>query len=174
MMAANPIMRALEKLVSANGGDRWILDRLANGERVGDIARDCIIEGYGPISRPFLYRWRDKSEDRREGWKLAMQDAAHAHAEQAGDVLDKLADADTLLLSSAQVSLAKSRSEYKRWLASKLNEEYRDGPQVQVGILAAGDLHLDALRQLGSMDRYRVERAAEVVLIPAETGDDDE
>ncbi len=169
-MAANPVMQALEQLIEDNGGDRWVLDRLANGERVGDIAADCIIKDHGPISRPFLYRWRDRSPDRVTGWKAAMQDAAHAHAEEAGEVWDDVPDDP----STGQVAVARGRSEYKRWLAGRLNEQYRDGPQVQVGIMAAGDLHLEALRLHGSMEPYRVGRIEDAVLIPEDTGDDDE
>ena len=153
-------MQALEKLIEDNGGDRWVLDRLANGERVGDVAADCIIEDHGPISRPFLYRWRDRSPDRAAGWKAAMQDAAHAHAEEAGEVWDEVPDDPT----TGQVAVARGRSEYKRWLAGKLNEQYRE---------ASADLHLEALRMHGSMEPYRVGRAADPVLIPVETGEDD-
>ena len=99
-----------------------------------------------------------------------MQDAAHAHAEGAGEVWDDV-PADP---STGQVAAARGRSEYKRWLAGRLNEQYRDGPQVQIGIAAAGDLHLEALRMHGSMEPYRVGRGPEPVLIPAETGDNDD
>ncbi len=164
----------MEQFIEDNGGDRWVLDRLANGDRVGDIAADCIIKKHGPISRPFLYRWRDRTDDRRAGWKAAMQDAAHAHAEEAGEVWDKVAELEDP--TTGQVAVARGRSEYKRWLAGRLNEEYRDGPQVQVAILAAGDLHLDALRLHGSMEPYRLGGGGKPALIPAEIleGDDDE
>jgi len=144
-------MRGLEALVTANGGDRWILDRIANGERIGDIAKDCVVKKHGPVSRHFLYRWRDKSQDRKEGWRAAMKDAGHAYAEGAGEVWDEVGEEP----SSAEVAVARGKSEYKRWLAGRLNDEYRDGPQIQIGIAAAGDLHLDALRRFGSMEPYR-------------------
>jgi len=57
------------------------------------------------------------------------------------------------------VSLAKSRAEYRRWLAGRLNAEaYGEDKQALLNVnLNVGDLHLDALRRVGHMDADRRE-----------------
>lgn len=162
-MAMNPVMRKLEKHIEKAGGDTFILDRIAAGESVGKIALTIKLPGHGVISRPFLYRWRDKDEDRAKGWGFAMKESSHALAEDAGDVWEDLDNDPT----SAQVAKARGQSDYKKWLAGKRNkEDYGDGPAIAVGILTAGDLHLDALRMVGHMDTQRLAADKEREEIP--------
>jgi hypothetical protein len=166
-MPGQPKMRKLTKYIEDRGGDQWIMDRIAAGESVGKICKSIILPGDSqPISRPFLYTWRNKRDERRVGWQLAMQVSADAHAEMAGDILDDLAE--ELDPSSAQVSLAKSRSEYKRWLArvrdrDKYGEEKQQA--LNVNILTAGDLHIDGLRRLGARPEPEAIETVEVELL---------
>ena len=148
-MASNPVMRKLETFVKAIGGDEWIFDMLAEGLPVKRIAARTDLPGHGPVSRSYLYRWRDKSPERVAAWAKAIRDGAHALAEDAGDYMDKLDEDPT----SAQVAKAKGQYEHRKWLAAKRNKEaYGDGPAVLVNVLGAGELHLDALRQLEHMN----------------------
>lgn len=145
-------MRKLCKYIDDRGGETYITDRISAGESVGTICKSIILPGdTQPISRPFLYAWRNKGGDeRRKGWALAMQVSADAHAEEAGDILDELAvEHDP---TSAQVALARSRSEYRRWLAkTRDREKYGDdktAAAVSVNLNIA-DLHIASLRELG-------------------------
>jgi hypothetical protein len=155
-MASQPVLRKLERYVEQQGGDAWIMDQLAAGLSVGQVAAGITLPGHGSISRPLLYNWRNKSEARREGWALAMKLRGHALAEEAGEVLDSLVGTAP---SAAEVSLAKSRAEYRRWLAGRLNAEaYGEDKQALLNVnLNVGDLHLDALRRVGHMSADRRE-----------------
>lgn len=163
-MAANPNMRKLEKYVAANGGDSCILDLLSDGWSVRRIAESISLPGHGTISRPFLYRWRNRDDERVKAWAVAMKTGAHALAEDSGEVLEELPEDPT----SAQVAKAKGISEHRKWLAGKRNDDYDAKPAgLNVNILSAGDLHLDALRQAGHMDRAALpEPTPEPIQIP--------
>jgi hypothetical protein len=145
-------MRKLEKEIEKRGGDQYVFDLLADGVSVGAVAKGIELEGHGPISRPFLYTWRnrDKTGQRREGWRLALEAAGEAHAERAGEVLDAVG-ADP---SSAEVTLASKRANYLQWLAGKRDERFSDkGPDlnVQVQTVNVGLDHLQALMSHGAM-----------------------
>jgi hypothetical protein len=153
-MSGRPYLRKLEKHVKDNGGDQWILDRLASGESVGRVAASITLDGYDvPVSRPFLYAWRDHGgEDRREGWRLAMVASGSAHAEKAGDVLEDMSET----ADRVELGRAKALSEYHRWMARVRDREQFGEEKAAVQItLTAGELHLDALRAKGHMDRVR-------------------
>jgi hypothetical protein len=175
-MAGQPVLRKLERYIAERGGDQWLFDRLAAGESVGAVAASIILEGHGQISRPFLYTWRNAGgEDRRTGWRLALEESADAHAEIAGEVLEGLPEDPT----SAQVSLAGRRSAYRQWLAAKRNREvYGDGPQQQVNVnlLSLDDLYRQALQQHGHMGREALtgrltDAGSEPALLPANSTD---
>lgn len=153
-MASRPVLRELERYVETNGGDSFVLDRIAAGESVGRIAKSITLPKHGPISRPLLYTWRNRSDERRKGWALAMKASAEALSEDAGDCWDILSDDPT----SAQVAKARGMSEYKRWLASVRDREGFGSAAAAVNLnLNVGSLHLDALRQVGHMGTLRGE-----------------
>jgi hypothetical protein len=167
-MAGKPVLRKLEKWIKDRGGDRWVLDQIADGVAVGKIAAQVDLPGHGAISRPLLYEWRNRSEDRKQGWAAAMKDAAHAHAEKAGECWEDLPEDPT----TGQVQKARGMSEYRRWLAGHRNEEYAAQKQGAGLVVNVGTLHLDALRQAGhvtpAVDRRRLEAAAEVIDVEVE------
>lgn len=168
-MAGQPLLQKLAALIEAEGGDAFILDRVADGEPVGRIARSIIIPGEDhPISRPFLYTWRNAGGDHREkGWALAMEVSAHALVEEAGEVLEALAG--QVAPSSGEVALAKALSEYKRWLATKRNKAaYGEDKSTHINILNVGGDHLAALRELGHMGQGQLPESipeAEAVVV---------
>lgn len=159
-MAGQPILAALVRYVTDHGGDRFILDQLADGTPVGRVASAISLTGHGAISRPLLYKWRDQTDDRRAGWAAAMKDAAHAHAEDAGQVWDDLPEDPT----TGQVATARGKSEYKRWLATVKDREHY-GPPASAGAVNVhfnlGELHVEALRQAGNMDHQRLQPSEE-------------
>lgn len=170
-MAGQPMLRALERYIEERGGDTFIFDRIADGESIGKIAKTITLPGQTqPISRPFLYIWRNKGGDeRRKGWALAMEASADSAAEDAGDILDELAE-ETFDPSSGQVSLARARSEYRRWVASVRNKEKYGDAKSEVNVnLSLGDLHLDALRKFGSRSEPEEIEAADYELLPEDT-----
>jgi hypothetical protein len=147
-MASRPVLRELERYVESNGGDSFVLDRIAAGESVGRIAKSITLPKHGPISRPLLYAWRNRGDERRKGWALAMKASAEALSEDAGDCWDVLSEDPT----SAQVAKARGMSEYKRWLASVRDRDAFGSSSGAVSVnLNVGSLHLDALRQVGHM-----------------------
>lgn len=153
------MVRRLETWIAEHGGGGYVYDRIAAGESIRQIAERIVLPGAAEhISRPMLYRWRNRDPERRRLWAEAMADSSHALAEDAGDVLEQVSADPT----SAQVSKAKGIAEHKRWLAAKRNrDDYGDGPQTQINVLTAGDLHLDALRRHGHMDRHELTGADE-------------
>ncbi len=167
-MAGQPVLRELTEWIAKQGGDGFVLDQIADGVSIGKVAGGIVLPRHGGISRPLLYKWRDQREDRVKGWKLAVKASAEAYAEKAGDVLEDLPDDPT----SAQVSKAKSISEYSRWAAgvrdrdtfgsadSKVKLEVDFG-ETLAGLLRAGR---------GSMDRHRAPsreiEVAEVEVLP--------
>lgn len=164
-MTGQPVLHKLIRYVEAKGGDEWLLNRLADGESVGAIAKSIDLPGHGSISRPMLYNWRNKGgEPRREGWRLALKASGHALAEDAGEALNELRGTGA---TAAEVSLARSRSEYLRWLAGKRNERYGEKATVVDLTLNVADLHLDALRRHGHMGRPQVVEADVVELLEA-------
>lgn len=148
-MAAQPVLQKLERFIAKQGGDEYIFEQLREGLTVGAISGKIVLPGHGKISRPFLYTWRNQHDDRKRGWDEAMRDSAHALVEDAGDVLDELAGPEKLA-TSAEVGLARSRSEFKRWLASKRHDKYTDRPaEVNVAIVTGPEAFHTALAKHG-------------------------
>jgi hypothetical protein len=147
------MLRKLSRLIEQQGGDQFILDRIASGESVGRIARSITLPGSDkPISRPFMYTWKDANTDRAEGWALAMKVSGEALAEKAGDVFEDLPEG----FDKDQLGKAKAQSEYYRWLARMRDREGFGDKTVGdtvVNILSVGEQHLQALMQKGHMDR---------------------
>jgi hypothetical protein len=175
VMPSRPYLRALTRWIEEQGGEPFILDRIAAGESVGKIAKSIQLPGRDkPISRAMLYYWRNAGGDeRKKGWELAMKESAEALAEEAGEVLDNLSE--EFDPTSAQVSLARSRSEYKRWLASKRDADtFGDRKSdVNVNVLSLGDVHLDALRKLGSRDALPLPEAEALPLLESSDAGED-
>ena len=139
------MLAKLERDVEAAGGDEAVFARIEAGERVGAIMRS-----YG-LSRGMFYRWVKVGGDaRRARYQEARRYSADALAEDGREILDRLAKAaKTRDVSNAEVSLANSRANYRKYLASVYDrEQYGERPGVQVNI-GIRDLHLDALRTLG-------------------------
>jgi len=135
-------LHAYARHVEDNGGEEWVFGFVAEGHPMRKVA-----ELTGCSSRGLLYSWiKHGGEERKKHLHAARKISAHCLAEDAGEVLDDLADSQ--VITSAEVSLASSRARYKQWLAGMRNKEDYGEKSSGVEInLSVGELHLDALRR---------------------------
>lgn len=98
------------------------------------------------ISADSIYKWiHEGGENRRQAWADAKRRSADSLVDEGLQILDDGAD----ITNSAQATIARSRAEYRKWLASIRNrEDYGDQAGVQVN-LSIGELHLRALQAKG-------------------------
>ena len=141
-MAGRPKLAAFEKHIAKIGGDDVVFEHIADGKSMVRVA-----ELVGASSRGLLYTWmkNPKRPEREDKRKAARRISAHATAEDAGLILDALADEQ--VGTGPDVQLATSRAKYRQWLAGVRNrEEYGDQSGMTVN-LSVGDLHLGALQR---------------------------
>lgn len=123
----------VNKKIHAFGGEVAIVDKLSEGETVLGLARTL------GISHTAFYDWVDRGgEALAAALARARTRGGQSLAEQTIDI------ADAATPQEAQV--AKLRVDTRRWLASKMNEEYSDKQQPLVNI-DLGSMALDALRK---------------------------
>ena len=123
----------VNKKIHAFGGEVAIVDRLSQGETVLGLARTL------GISHTAFYDWVDRGgEARTAALARARARGGQSLAEETLEI------ADSATPQEAQV--AKLRVDTRRWLASKMNEEYGDKQQALVNI-DLGSMALDALRK---------------------------
>lgn len=142
-MAGQPKMAALSAEIERQGGDDVILDRIAAGDRVTQIARD-----YG-VSHTMLWRWAKQNPERKAAYDEARRLSADALVDKAQGGLEECT-AD----NSAQVSLANSKANFYRWLAG-VRDRVQYGEEKQVVNIA--ELHLNALRAYGGPSQRQLE-----------------
>jgi transposase-like protein len=123
----------VNKKIHALGGELAIVDRLSQGETVLGVARAL------GISHTAFYDWVDRGgEARAAALARARARGGQSLAEETLEI------ADSATPQEAQV--AKLRVDTRRWLASKMNEDYGDKQQPLVNI-DLGSMALDALRK---------------------------
>ena len=123
----------VNKKIHAFGGEVAIVDKLSQGETVLGLARTL------GISHTAFYDWVDRGgEARTAALARARARGGQSLAEETLEI------ADSATPQEAQV--AKLRVDTRRWLASKMNEEYGDKQQALVNI-DLGSMALDALRK---------------------------
>lgn len=155
---SGPVLQRLEKTIVERGGDAYVLDFVSEGRPITELMRTEF-----DLSEAMFYRWAHANPDREAAWKKARLDSGHVYAERAAAVLDdkRLDVAPT----SAEVSLAKARSNSNQWQASKRNRvDYGDDALVNIhNEITAGSLHLDALLRngMGQLQRAEPEQIAE-------------
>jgi hypothetical protein len=120
-------------------GEEFILNRIVAG-----VSPRAIMSQFG-LSREMFYSWlRVGGPERRKLYDDARRLSADAQADLAGEVLEELAERG--VVTSPEVQLANSRSNYLRWLAEVRNRDvYGTKPNGSIQI-NVGALHLDALR----------------------------
>jgi transposase-like protein len=132
-MPGATVQRVLASMVADQGGVRRLLERIADGETITDIAREL------GVSRAYLSSWLARRAG-RDAVDRAHREAAGAYADQ----IQRLAGTTTEDNSRGR----RVQIDALRWLASKKDPQaYGDqqGPVVQLNV---NSLHLDALRQV--------------------------
>jgi hypothetical protein len=123
----------VNKKIHAFGGEVAIVDRLSQGETVLGVARAL------GISHTAFYDWVDRGgEARAAALARARARGGQSLAEETLEIADSA--------SPQEAQVAKLRVDTRRWLASKMNEEYGDKQQPLVSI-DLGSMALDALRK---------------------------
>lgn len=161
-MPGQPKLNALANAIEDDGGNAVILDRIAGGDYLTEVAADWA------VSVQLLRKWIRADPERVAEYEVAKRLSADALVEAAGVILD---DANTI--SSQHIAKAKSRSEFKRWLAAKRDREQYGDDVASLNLnLDLGGIHLDALRSHG---RAILIPEADVELLPdePETSDSD-
>jgi hypothetical protein len=125
-------MSAINKKIHAFGGEAMVFDHISQGKTV-----DSVIKALN-VSISGFYKWIDRDAKRGELLARARTRGGQSLAEQTLEI------ADSATPQEAQV--AKLRVDTRRWLASKMNEEYGDKQQPLVNI-DLGSMALDALRK---------------------------
>lgn len=125
-------------------GDEAVFKHIAAGKTMNEVGAV-----FG-LDRDTIYKWiHEGGEEREAAWKAAKRRSADALAEEGMKILDEAEE----VTNSAQATVARSRAEYRKWLAGVRNrDDYGPaaGPAVTLN-LGIGELHLDALRQRGAM-----------------------
>ena len=123
----------VNKKIHQFGGELAIVDKISQGETVLGLARTL------GISHTAFYDWVDRGgEARAAALARARARGGQSLAEETLEI------ADSATPQEAQV--AKLRVDTRRWLASKMNEDYGDKQQPLVNI-DLGSMALDALRK---------------------------
>jgi transposase len=137
-VAGQPIKRRVFGELDRRG--TWFFDEVRNGRAVTDIAEEL------GVGRGLVYQWvKAGGPERQAQMREARIDAAHSHVEDAGVILDTLADQD---MTPPEVRLAEARAGHRRWLAEKFNREDYGQPE-QTTVVQIGELYLGALRRHG-------------------------
>ena len=148
-MPGKPVLRNLNKIVQAAGGDCVLFDLVAEGQSVGSIMAEY------DLHRTMFYQWiYSGGEQRAAAYAEAKRISAEKHVEDAGDILDGTEHGATPepVFSPADVALRKARAHFRQWLAAHRDPETYGEQKAQMEInVSVGSLHLDALRQHGRM-----------------------
>jgi hypothetical protein len=125
-------MSAINKKIHAFGGEAMVFDHISQGKTVDSVikALDVSISGF--------YKWIERDAKRGELLARARTRGGQSLAEQTLEIADSA--------SPQEAQVAKLRVDTRRWLASKMNEEYGDKQQPLVNI-DLGSMALDALRK---------------------------
>src|SRR2546429_389248 len=142
-MAAKPIERFIKKQIQDQGGWPRILERIASGETVADVARTLLKPDGQSISRNFLSTLLHADPERSKQVYAARDEGADAMVDQGLHFVDRApVDRDS-------VAKAKVQAEMRLKVAGFINRD-RWGeskhPAVNVTVNTAS-LHLDALRR---------------------------
>ena len=148
-MPGKPVLRNLNKIVQAAGGDHVLFDLVAEGRSVGSIMAEY------DLHRTMFYQWiYSGGDERAAAYAEAKRISAEKHVEDAGAILDGTEHGNTPepVFSPADVALRKARAHFRQWLAAHRDPETYGERKVDMEVnVSIGSLHLDALRQHGKM-----------------------
>jgi len=119
------------------GGELFIFDAVSSGRSLKAIAAAL------GVSRPVLSAWCNAAV-RRESYRQARQAAADALVEEGLAIADGVRD-------PSEVPGAKLRSDFRKWMAARMNADSwgeQRGASIEINL---GALHLEALRNHSSV-----------------------
>ena len=125
-------MSGINKKIHAFGGEAMLFDHISEGKTVNSVIKSLDISIGG------FYKWIEKDAQRGELLARARTRGGRSLAEQTLEIADSA--------SPQEAQVAKLRVDTRRWLASKLSEEFSDKQQPLVNI-DLGSMALDALRK---------------------------
>lgn len=137
--------RQAHTLIEKAGGEDYIYGRVADGATLKQLAEEL------GISRPILSGWCNHTS-RRDAYVSARREAALAHAEEGLAIVDSA--------TPETASAAKLRSDYRKYLAAKLDPRTWGDPKAAVTI-DLGQLHLEAVKQIQAEQREQSLSASE-------------
>lgn len=140
-MAAKPIERFVKKQIAEQGGWDRIVERIASGETVADVARGLKRPDGLPPSRNFVSMLLHADPQRSARVKAAHLEGASAMVD------DAIHRVETAQADRDSTNLAKVQAEFKLKVAGlKDREQWGEAKQqVNVQVNVEG-MHLDALR----------------------------
>lgn len=130
-MAGKRITREAHATIEKAGGEEFILVQVAGGRTLKDLAQEL------GISRPILSAWCN-AEPRRDAYRSARRAAANALVEEGLEIADQVKD-------PSQVPAAKLKSDYRRWMASRMNPDNWGEARTPMISISAENLHIEAL-----------------------------
>ncbi len=140
-MPGNPFKRRVLADIETAGGWDAILDRIASGETITDIAPTY------QCSRNFLSMLLHDDPERSKLVYELRTKAADALAEQAKKVLDDVNV--TTPFAREEIAKARAQADVRLWLAGRYNREMygekKEAVNVQINV---AELHVDAFRQV--------------------------
>ncbi len=165
-MSGQPKRRKMEQRLDELGGIGWLVEQVANGDSLSDIAADH----FDDCSRHMLQRWIHKDPDREALYDEAQRESAGALVEEGKRILDTADEHST-----AAVQKAHHRADWRKWTASRLDRPKFGAPDhrlASLNVVNIQELHLAALQALGGPDAQKLpEGSADVLRL--ESGDND-
>ena len=140
-MAAKPIERHVKRQIQEQGGWPRILERIASGETVADVARTILRPDGLSISRSFLSNLLHADPERSARVKLAHVEGAAAMVDDAIHLVDRAP------IDRDSVNKAKVQSETRLKVAGFLDRtQWGEQKQaINIGV-SVNTMHVDALR----------------------------
>lgn len=140
-MAAKPIERFVKKQIADQGGWPRILERIASGETVADVARSLKRPDGQEISRSFLSNILHADPERSQAVLKARSEGADAMVDHGLHLVD-IAQADRDSINKAKV-----QAELRLKVAGFVNrEQWGESKQAVTVSVNVANLHVDALR----------------------------
>lgn len=140
-MAARPIERYVKRQIMDQGGWPRILERIAAGETVADVARTIFRPDGQPISRPMLSNMLHADPERSKQAYAARDQGSDAMVDQGLHLVDSAQpDRDSLQKAKTQAEL---RLKVAGFISRERWGETKQQTNVQINVES---MHLDALR----------------------------
>lgn len=130
--------RAAFALIEKSGGEQFILNRVAEGATLKQLAEEL------GISRPMLSAWCNNST-RQDAYARARRAAAEAYMDQGLEILDNASPED--------VQVARARSDFRKYLAARLDPVVWSEKPTNELTIDLGALHLAAVKALSTTRR---------------------